>query len=312
MGSSGLRLFKKALQFPTKENITYIFPTKFGFAFAVTTLILFFFAAGYANNLIYIFVFLLAAIALVGTLATNKNIEGLHFVSSTEPRVFANTPVYFEFTVRSKNGGGSFEVSTMIKNSVKEQNKAIADVPPGHQTSLRAKTSYPLRGIHPGPVMQVESDFPFGLLKSWRYFKPWQQVVVYPRLVGTKQFPQDIEEADRSGGFGVFREHKPYSSSEPQNRIDWKASARRSEILVKYFEEQTHPNLNFNWDQTKNIEDFEGRVSQLALWVDQARNLNRNFTLELGTKKFESAQIDTNWQQALRALANLSEADVMP
>ncbi len=310
MGTSGQSLFKRALQFPARENRTFIVPTKFGIAFAVTTLILFFFAAGYANNLIYIFVFFLAAIALVGTLATNKNIDCLIFVSSKEACVFARTPAIFEFIVQSRNSEGCFEISARIKDKANKSKSSLVNVPPEQTSTLRVQALYEARGWQPGPLVLVESEFPFGLLRSWRYLRPWQDVLVYPELSGTKEFPQDISEADQSGGFGIFREHKVYSSSEPQNRIDWKASARRSEILVKYFEEQALPSLHFSWAQTEKIEGFEKRVSQLALWINQARSLNRNFTLEIGAIRVEEPQVEIGWLKAMRLLATLCQDNV--
>ncbi len=80
---NGQGLYKKALQFLSKrkKTRTYIFPTSFGFAFGAMALVLFFLAVGYANNLIYIFVFFLISVAFTGVFITNRNVDGVELVS---------------------------------------------------------------------------------------------------------------------------------------------------------------------------------------------------------------------------------------
>ena len=245
----------------------------------------------------------------MGTWATNKNVDGLLLEKGLEPILYAQTDNgLLELVVRTKNKEGSLQIQAGIKK--KPLQETFTNVEPNELKKISIAVRYPSRGYHKPAAVNLQSDFPFGLLRSWKTVHPWEKILVYPKLEGQTTLPREASGEDNLGGLGVFREHRPYASSDPMNRIDWKASARRSEILTKHYEEQAQKSYYFEWRQTQHLKDFEKRVSQLALWADRAYKENHTFIVKLGSRTFDMPDANLNWRQCMHALAVLTEKDV--
>ncbi len=93
-------------------------------------------------------------------------------------------------------------------------------------------------------------------------------------------------------------------------RIDWRASARRQELLVKNFEEMEKPSLRFSWEQTENIVSAEDRISQLCLWVDLADRQGHAYSLELGPHATGMDRGPAHRKACLKILAMISVAEL--
>lgn len=299
---NGQGLYKKVRQFLSKKRTrTYIVPSAFGFAFGAMALILFFLAVGYANNLIYIFVFFLISVALTSVLITNKNVDGLEAENILSENNFADERGSFAVPIKNFFSTPAWEVSVFFEKT--EERTTVTSISPGEEESILIYWTPAERGVVKLPRLILQSTFPFGLLRAWKVFKKPREVLIYPARKGEPQFPQKSFGSDELKNSGLFRDHREYQSSDSMMRIDWRASARRQELLVKNFEEMEKPSLQFSWEQTSHLADFELRLSQLCLWIDEAEKQGHQYSLQLGTEKTARERGPSHWKTCLEILA---------
>ncbi|WP_347355711.1 DUF58 domain-containing protein [Bdellovibrio sp.] len=301
---NGRSRFRKPLQsLFKKKKRTYIMPSRFGVAFGVMALVLFFLAVGYANNLIYIFVFFLISVALTGILLTNKNMDVVRADGIEAPDLFANEEGSVRIDLENPTDIPAWEVEAVFAKS-RETTPRIS-LAPKSQESLSLKFIPPIRGYISLPRITLQSAYPFGLLRAWKYAVADEKILVFPQRKGDVEFPVDSVSGEGAQQSGLFRDHRSFQSADPLSRIDWRASARRQELLVKNYEEPEKPALHFSWDQTSYLEDAESRISQLCLWIDLAAKQGYAYSLTLGSQEIGKNSGTPHRHECLKALALL-------
>ncbi|UXR65770.1 DUF58 domain-containing protein [Bdellovibrio bacteriovorus] len=301
---SGLSRFRKPLQFLSKKKKrTYIMPSRFGVAFGAMALVLFFLAVGYANNLIYIFVFFLISVAVTGILLTNKNMDIVRVEGIESPELFAKEEGRVRVDLENNSDIPAWEVEAVFAKS-KDLTERIS-LAPKSQESLFLRFTPLSRGYISLPRITLQSVYPFGLLRAWKYAVSEQKILIFPQRRGDVEFPVDSVSGEGMQQSGLFRDHRTFQSADPLSRIDWRASARRQELLVKNYEEPEKPALSFSWEQTAYLEDPESRISQLCLWVDQAAKQGYSYSLTVGSKEHGKNSGAAHRQECLKTLALL-------
>jgi uncharacterized protein (DUF58 family) len=278
-------------------------PSRFGLAFGVMALVLFFMAVGYANNLIYIFVFFLISVGFTGILVTNRNIQHLEFENIKGPDMFANEEGELTLEIHNTSARESWDVEARLEKTDVASDKT--PVAPLTNEELRIFFTSPHRGLQRLPRIVLESTFPFGLLRAWKVFSPDVEILIFAERKGSQNFPQDSIIGEGTQNQGLFRDHRLFQTADPIGRIDWKASARRQEILVKNFEEPEKPTLHFSWDQTKHLGTHEDRISQLALWIDEAERTGHTYSLSVGHQEIPPTRGLLHWRDCQGTLALL-------
>lgn len=284
-------------------------PTAFGTAFGFMALVLFFMAAGYANNLIFIFFFMLISIVLTGMLLTNRNVHAVGLVSWRAEPLFAEEQgrVLFQFSNSKEFSCWELEAH-FLKN---QERSSRLSLPGLSQIEISVPFFSLQRGLVDLPRVVLQSHFPFDLFRAWRNFKVKSgSILVYPARKGSPQFPQTLAEEIYLSQTGLFRDHRLYQAGDSVRRIDWKASARRRDVLIKNFEETEKPTLKFTWSQTSHLEGFEERVSQLCLWIDEAERQGFAYSLKLDSREVPPGKGGEHWHNCLEILALLKEVRV--
>ncbi len=276
-------------------------------AFGLMNLVLFFMAVGYANNLIYIFFFFLTSVAFTGMVTTNRNIQAVQFERLLSGELFAAEPGKVRVQLASLAASPSYEVEVVMDRKTKDAPKYT--VTPAEENVALVAWTPPQRGLHPLPGLRIQGAYPFGLLQAWKVVKEPGSVLVYPARRGESEFPLGSGADSVAESMGLFLNHKVYQSGDPVRRIDWKASARRNEVLLKKYEEPEKPALNFSWEQTEFLRDSELRLSQLAMWIDLAESQNYVYSMRLGATQTPAAKGREHWRRCLEilALAKVSE-----
>lgn len=266
-------------------------------------MVLFFLAMGYANNLIYIFVFLLISMTITGMVITNFNVDAAEIEIVPPNPLFAEEvgTVMVNLANRRNHPLWDFEILFRQENEFKheeqiaEKDKVQVEVP-----------FYPSRrGRHRLPTLIVQSSFPFGLMRAWKSVKEVPDILIYPARKGQKSFPTGSFGNESPQSTGIFRDHRLFQTTDSTMRVDWRASARRPELLVKNFEEGDKPLLHFHWDQTEHIKDSELRLSQLCLWIDEAERAGHAYSLEIAGHKISFSRGSRHWHQCLEILATV-------
>ncbi|WII73047.1 DUF58 domain-containing protein [Bdellovibrio sp. 22V] len=303
--------YKRILPFLPRRirTRTYIMPTRFGTSFGLMCLVLFFLAVGYSNNLVYIFFFFLVSVAFTGILITNRNVDSVELQALHGDELFVGEKNFLRAELKNTANGSSWDLSASlpkpqaVSNSIALSSQETAQVEIPFAPTQRGEVTL--------PRVVIQSTFPFGLLRAWKVYKKTPPFLVYPARVGDLKFPQKSVQGDEHLKSGLFRDHRPYQSSDPVARVDWKASARRQELLVKNYEENEKPSLYFSWDMTAGISDFEMRVSQLCLWIDEAEKQGHKYALLVGANKTAFSRGPLHRKSCLEILARLNAEDVV-
>ncbi|NJL37405.1 MAG: DUF58 domain-containing protein [Leptolyngbyaceae cyanobacterium SM1_4_3] len=168
-------------------------------------------------------------------------------------------------------------------------------LPPNREEELTYTVFPAKRGEYPFGDIQVRQLGAWGLAwHSWRIPQP-QTVAVYPDLLGlrslslklTLQNSGNIRRAKRLGMGTEFAELREYSTGDDPRLIDWKATARRSRLLLRVLEPEQEQTLMILLDrgrlmtaQVKGLARFDwGLNAALSLAL---AGLNRGDRVGIG------------------------------
>ncbi|MNK01127.1 hypothetical protein D3C87_189210 [compost metagenome] len=268
--------------------------------------VLFVMAIGYANNLIYIFVFFLISVAFTGMVMTNKNVAAAKVASLRTENIFAQEPGRILVSLENTVAAPLWSLEIFVE---KDKVQFLDSIDVGTLDTTVRWTPLERGWITP-PRVTLRSTHPFGLLRAWKHEKPTKPSLVFPLRKGVRVLPVEAFGSERPDQAGLFREHRLYQNSDSPLRVDWRASARRQEMLVKSFEDTENKFLHFTWEQTEDLEDFEDRVSQLCLWIDEAEKAGFTYSLALGDYQSPVDHGYAQWHICLEKLALLTREEV--
>lgn len=274
-------------------------------------LILFFLAAGSGNNLIFLVVFFLISISLTATYSANRNVENIDILSVKSTPGFAEETAGLSVRLKNKSSRlQSLELEFCIREEKhKTEIMKRLGIQPKEIKNFDFSLNFKKRGWNKVPQITLGSSFPFEILRAWKYFNEERPVLIFPARKGRKEFPLQARGHEQQSTSGVFRDHRLFQSADSLSRIDWRASARRQQLLIKNFEVPENPALNFSWEQSDPSLSFEQRISQLALWIDLAEKGQEKYSLQIGPKYFDINRGASHWYKCLEYLALLEEKD---
>ncbi|OYU78920.1 MAG: DUF58 domain-containing protein, partial [Burkholderiales bacterium PBB5] len=222
------RLPRSDSQALTQRNL-YILPTKAGWGFGVTLLVMLLASINYQLNLGYALTFLLGGAALVSMHQTHGNLRRL-MLRVNEP---ATLEVVFD------NPGGERHGVGLGLYAAQRQGMAWCDVPAMGSTALRLRFTPERRGQHALPTLLVETHFPLGLFRAWTVWRPAALALVYP---APEPSPPPLppgqptgsgELQARSGAGGEFEGVRAYRRGDPLRQVVWKKVARSGELVSR-------------------------------------------------------------------------------
>ncbi len=145
--------------------------------------------------------------------------------------------------------------------------------------SYIARTRLLQRGLFPlGPTVLASGDL-FGLFPAERVFPPRDTLLVYPRMMPVRAFPEPA--GVLPGGEAVRRRTvqmtpnaagvREYAPGDPLNRIHWPTTARRERLMVKEFELDPQAEVWLFLDGEKAAHTrlpWEARFEVRDLWLE--------------------------------------------
>lgn len=297
-----------------KPNKVFIIPTKFGFLYGTSLILVLGMAFAYSNNLVFSVCFFLTSLGVSSTFYCHQNLQNLEMPAISVKPFCADSIGDLILRFRSLNHSGLNNINLKYD----DYTQMIEDIPSSLETSIRI----PLMNFHRGwnslSSIHVESLFPFQLCRSWKVLPPPpnNSVLVFPRRQGPLPWPgQGVEDLGPQAKRNKHSEDefsglKPYEKSDSPRRIEWKSSARSGQIQVKVFESQTSPKLILTWQHTVGLSNLEDRVSQLALWLDEAEKRHFDYQLVLPHWQSPLGQGQGHWQNCMKTLALLDPQHV--
>jgi len=297
---------RPAEQWVMSQRNIYIVPTRAGFAFCITLVILLIASINYQLNLGYALTFLLAGSALASMHMTHNSLRGLTLRARTPAPAFAGERASLELVVTNPGTarhGLGFGVQAGSATTL-----AFAEIAAAGQSSVTVGLLADRRGLHPLPLLRIETRFPFGLFRAWSLWRPAGQLCVYPK---PEHPPAALPAAgavaggpvqSKAAAGGEFDSLRPWRRGDSLRQVAWKKVARSGELISREGRESARRELWLDWLQARQP-DNESRLSRLAAWVLLADRQGLAYGLRLPARELPPADGPTHRHAVLSALA---------
>jgi uncharacterized protein (DUF58 family) len=283
----------------------YIVPTRLGWLFALTLLILLVGSINYALSLGFALTFLLGGMGLAGMVHTARNLARMAVsVGRAEP-VFAGEAAQFRLYL---DGRGAFDRPAILARHVKSRAQLVADVPAGALAEIVLPVPAASRGWMPLGRVMLETRFPLGIFRAWSYLEPDARCLVYPRPERSALPPLGAEAASGAlrspvPGNDDYAGLRAYQLSDSPRHVAWKAVARSDDMLTKQFTGEAASELWLDWRQLSPGLSVEQRLSRMAGWVLAAERSGTRYGLRLPGVQIGSGRGDAQRSACLQTLA---------
>jgi uncharacterized protein (DUF58 family) len=293
----------------------YILPTRRGWAFVVTLILMLLTSMNYSLSLGYALTFLFGGLMHAAMLHTFRNLSRLvveaHGANDTPPTAFAGEPIAFHVTLRNPTTWPRHGVRVRTADS-----KPAACGVGGDNTHV-VEITLPTR--HRGRIklgrLTLDSDYPLGLWRAWAYVHFPLRGIVYPapepQAPPPPAFGHGSGDAARGQGDEELSSLRSYQPGDPLPRIAWKTAARGLGLFTKEFSGAGGGDARIAWSLTPAQFDAEQRLSRLTAWLLLAELRGQQYGLELPGASLPLGRGEAQRSKALMlmALYDLREDD---
>jgi len=303
------RLPRTDTQLLTQGNV-YILPTRAGWMFAMTLVVLLLASVNYQLNLGYVLTFLLAGSGIVSMHITHGTLRGLTLHLRPVAPAFAGSPAVLD-VVMSSPSSARFGVGLRLLDAP-PSTLAWTNVPAGGQSTAHVSFVPTARGRQDVPTLSAETRFPLGLFRAWTVWRPLAQLLVYPQvevdapaLPAARPATGGPTQARRSEG-GEVEGVRAYRRGDPLKLIAWKKAAQALETGADLVSRDTSTSarmeLWLDWTACGPIA-AEERLSRLTAWTLAADRADADYGLLLPGLEVEPGDGDAQRTRCLEALA---------
>ena len=302
------RRLPPAREITLEQRRLFIFPTRAGFFFMVTLLLMLLAAINYQNNMAYGLTFWLATLFVVAVHFTHGNLLRLTVVAVSASSVFPGQRAEFRLRLRATERRGHYGVRVQWPDS-----EAFVDVPAGGDVSLNLFLPVTSRGWFRPPRLTVASVFPLGLLRCWSYAQLDMRALVWPQPIAppaswmTDASSAGAGDANQLGNddFLGFRE---YRAGDSLRSVDWRGWAREQSLQTRVLASPQSRDHWLDWAQFPQG-DMEQRLSWLCWLALHYEAQGQVYGLRLPTCTLELGSGNRHLEAVLGALALYGEED---
>jgi uncharacterized protein (DUF58 family) len=303
------RLPRTDTQLLTQGNV-YILPTRAGWMFALTLVVLLLASVNYQLNLGYVLTFLLAGSGVVSMHITHGTLRGLTLRLRPVAPAFSGGTAVLD-VVMSSPSSARFGIGLRLLEAP-ASTLAWTNVAAGGQATAHVSFVPPRRGLHDVPTLSAESRFPLGLFRAWTVWRPVARLLVYPAvevdapaLPAARPVSGATLEARRSVG-GQIEGVRAYRRGDPLKLIAWKKAAQAietgAELVSRDTSTSARQELWLDWAACGRLAP-EQRLSRLAAWTLAADRADTAYGLRLPGIEIEPGDGDAQRAHCLEALA---------
>jgi len=280
----------------------FILPTREGYTFAATVLLLLVASINYALALGFALTFTLVGMAGVAMLHTWRNLAHLKLRPGRCDPVFAGETAQFAITVETPS---TTRFSIAVRR--RDEEAVYADVAPHGMAAVSVPVVAQRRGLLRCGRLEIFTRYPVGLFHAWSYIDFDLRAIVYPRPDPAAGAPplhsrSDAEEGIPVAGDEEFNLLRAYRPGDAPKLIAWKALAREQGLLTKEFSAMASSELWLDWNEAR-APDVEARLSVLAQWVIQAERFGQSYGLRIPGVSIPPARGEAHRTRCLEALA---------
>jgi uncharacterized protein (DUF58 family) len=283
----------------------YIMPTRLGWLFGATLLILLIGSINYALALGFALTFLLGGLGLVGMVHTTRNLGRIAISTGRAEPVFAGESAQFRLYL---DGRASYDRPAILVRHLGSGSQMVVDIPAAGMAEVVLAAGAKRRGWLPLGRVLLETRFPLGLFRAWSYIEPDARCLVYPAPERCA-LPPPSGEAERgtlrtpTPGNEDFAGLRNYQLSDSPRHVAWKAVARSDDMLTKQFTAESAAELWLDWQLVPGAPGLEQRLSRLAGWVLAAERSGARYGLRLPGTEIAPRHGDAQRAACLQALA---------
>lgn len=295
----------------TQRNV-YILPTRAGWMFALTLIVLLLASINYQLNLGYLLTFLLAGSGVVSMHLTHATLRGLTLHLKPVKPVFAGDPAVLDAVLTSP-GAARFGIGLKLAAAA-DTTIAWFDVPALGQAPAQVSFIPPTRGRHEVPAISAETRFPLGLFRAWTIWRPATSLLVYPQPERPAAPLPPFRPRASNGGSnrsrrsdgGEIESVRAYRRGDPPKLIAWKKAAKSidagGELISRDTSAAAHLELWLDWQACGQL-DAEHRLSRLTAWAIEARRIGADHGLRLPGIEIPRGDGEAQHRRCLEALA---------
>ena len=282
----------------------YVLPTRFGLFFAALVFTMVLGALNYNNNPALLLALLLGATALASLIFAHLQLDGLRIEALSADPVPVGTPLRLHVAFASHDA----RARRGLRLDAGDQHRFFS-LPAAETAVIELPLPTARRGWYDLDRVRLSTTQPLGLARAWGWVWPDAPLLVYP--AGEVQGPP-LPHADHSGtqarldpaGEDVHQ-LRNYRAGDARRAIAWKPSARRSQLLVRDYEQPLGRDVELEWDALATL-PHERRIQRLAHWVESAEREGLRYRLRLpGQPALGPANGPAHRHLCLRALALL-------
>jgi uncharacterized protein (DUF58 family) len=301
----------------------FIFPSRTGFFFLLSLLLMLIAAINYQNNMAYALTFLLANLFHVAVYYTYANLAGLTLTGIGADDAFAGGRSAFRLRLSASARRGHYALLLGWPSRAEQQRRRgflrglfsspamlaleELDLEQGDQRELRLYLPVGERGWHDPGRLRVESLDPLGLLRCWNWVDLDMQALVYPEPLAQAEIGGEAGQGDdglQVSGIGddEFAGIRDYRPGDSPRRVYWKGLARGLDMQSKEYAVAVSDTRWLDWEQYPGLAT-ERRLSALCHRVLDYHRRELEFGLRIPGTELRPAKGDRQRDRALRALA---------
>jgi len=148
----------------------------------------------------------------------------------------------------------------------------VVDIPPRGSAILRYEITPTRRGKRKLGGVAVRYDLPVGLLARQERIELPEDVDVYPDVHAARELEMLRRKGREDARLGSLRVHggdteferlRPYQRGDEIRHVDWRASARRDDLVVRQFQAESNQNVVFAIDTGRGMRGESGGITSI-------------------------------------------------
>ena len=292
--------FVQSLKEKNRSKII-IFPNWNGVGLGFFVFFCFLISVFYENNFGLLLSIIIFFIFFISIFVSNQNLNHLTINALDNYYIEANKNEAIDIQIVNHVNEKKLNIDLDYKNlNLKELNF------PKKLNQLKLYDQYSERGIFSISRVILKSIYPFGIIRTKRYFDAKSKIVVYPKkLKPNIDMLNEFNINLKGHANDEFEGIEDYKNGDSFSKIAWKKSIIKNKKYIKKFEEPKKENkLILNLDNYKEI-NFEDLLSYVSYIVDYYYTNKIQLTIKHRDNTFYLNQSQNSYHQILKYLANV-------